>query len=337
LEDYLCKSLVADAINIAADHLLRDPEDVKCTILYMKYLTKFLHALAKLFTDEHSQKRMILSLMLVLLCSLIFLVKSSVWQSNDAAIMEDTAVLTIPTTSTITPTKWWIKMTATVFPSTSTAPTVSDEPLDSNCSNWASSPLRIDMYAHVALNPPLPNRIRASASLSSKYIGQIEPGAGLKVIDGPVCADGYSWLLVESFDKGIRGWTVEGRNSEQWLIPCPNVNVKCSFLATPTPLKVIPPDDTPANPTENTCKSNKLAVGLFAHVNQDSLLIVRAEPFVGSVIGHTGPMSIVNVIEGPACVGGTIWWKVNALDLGLMGWTTENYLAPCPRDNQCDQ
>ena len=89
-------------------------------------------------------------------------------------------------------------------------------------------------------------------------------------------------------------------------------------------------------PTENTCKSDKLTIGMLAHVAQDSLLVLRAEPSVGAIIGHAGPMSIVNVLEGASCVGGTIWWKVHALDLGLVGWATENYLEPCPKNGQCN-
>jgi hypothetical protein len=193
-----------------------------------------------------------------------------------------------------------------------------------------------ETYTYITLNPALPNRIRSNANLSSEYVGQIESGAGLWVIDGPICADGYTWWLVESLDHRLQGWTVEGRNSEQWLISCPNVSVPCSFLATPTPPRVSAPDDNSAIPTTTTCKSDKLAVGMLAHVDQDSLLVIRAEPSVGAVIGHAGPMSIVHVIEGPSCVGGTLWWKVHALDLGLIGWTTENYLEPCPKDGQCN-
>ena len=246
-----------------------------------------------------------------------------------------TAISTLARPTT-TSTKWWIKITATTHPTMLTAPTASDGPKAGNCSNVSSSPLRTKRFAYIALMPPLPNRIRSDASRSSAYLGQIEPGAGLRVIDGPLCADGFSWWLVESLDKRLRGWTVEGRNSEQWLIPCPNVDVQCSFVATPTPQKVIPPDDNTANPTQNTCKSDKLTVGMLAHVDQDSLLVIRAEPSVGEVIGHAGPLTIVKTIDGPACAGSILWWKINALDLGIMGWTTENYLEPCPKDGQCN-
>jgi hypothetical protein len=303
----------------------------------MKYLTKFLHQHAKFFTNEHDPKRMILGLIFLLLCSLILWVKSFGEQTHAAVTIEHTAVMPVPAMRTITATKWWLKMTVTTSPSMLSLSTASVESKTANCSELSPATLRAKMFAYVALEPPLPNRLRAKASLSGEYIGKIESGVGLRVIDGPTCADGYSWWLVESLDKRLRGWTVEGRNSEQWIMPCPNVEVQCSFLATPTPTRAFDPHDNPVDPTENTCKSERLAIGMLAHVHQDSLLVIRAEPSLGAVAGHAGPMSLIRVMDGPACASGSIWWKVNALDWGIIGWTTENYLEACPKDSQCDQ
>lgn len=63
-------------------------------------------------------------------------------------------------------------------------PTASTGLSISNCSELSSLPLKPNIYAYVSLAPPLPNRIRSSASLSSSYIGQIYPGGGLWIIDG---------------------------------------------------------------------------------------------------------------------------------------------------------
>ena len=273
----------------------------------------------------------------LVLCAVTSLVRSTAHPGQAAINAHRSTAISTLARPTTTSTKWWIKITTTTPPPLLTASTASNGLKTGNCSNVYSSPLRKETFAYIARMPTLPNRIRSGASLSSEYLGQIEPGAGLRVIDGPVCADGYSWWFVEPLDKHLRGWTVEGRNSEQWLIPCPNVGVQCSFLATPTLQNVIHPDDNPTNPSENTCKSDKLTVGMLAHVDQDSLLVIRAEPSVGALIGYAGPMSLVNVLEGPSCVGGTIWWKVNASDFGLIGWTTENYLEACPKDSQCNE
>ena len=303
----------------------------------MQSLVKLVHNPARFLRDKCNPSRLILSSFIFLVLCALSTFARSVAHSSQVTINRHksiaTSTLARPTTMS---TKWWIKVTATIPPTTVTAPSAFDGPTVAHCYNVSTSPLRTKTFAHIALNPPLPNRIRSAASLSSEYLGQIAPGAGLRVIDGPLCADGYSWWLVESLDKRLRGWTVEGRSSEQWLIPCPNVNVQCSFLATPTPLRPTPSEDTPAIPTENTCKSGKLAVSMLVHVDQDSLVVIRAEPSVGAVTGHAGPMTIVKVIDGPSCAGGTIWWKINALDLGIIGWTTENHLEPCPKDSQCN-
>lgn len=303
----------------------------------MQYLAKLAHNPAKFLRDKCNRSMLILSgFIFLVLCAVTSLVRSTAHPGQAAINAHRSTSISTFANPTTTSTKWWIKITTTTPQPLLTASTALNGPKTDNCSNVSSSPLRKETFAYIARMPTLPNRIRSSASLLSEYLGQIEPGAGLRVIDGPVCADGYSWWLVESLDRRLRGWTVEGRNSEHWLIPCPDVNVQCSFLATPTPTRVSAPDDNPANPAENTCESDKLAVGMLAHVHQDSLLVIRSEPSVGAVIGHAGPMTIVNVIKGPSCVGGTIWWKVNALDVGLIGWTTENYLELCPKDSQCN-
>jgi hypothetical protein len=302
----------------------------------MRYLTSLLNQYAKFFAIEHNEKRTIFGLVFLLLSLLIFLVKASGGQGN-VAIPTEYAATPVPATWTITPTQWWIKMSATPPLPVLLVSTSPVESKTSTCLRTTSLTVRASTYAYVAQKPRLPNRLRARASLSGEYIGQIESGAGLRIIDGPICADGYAWWLVESLDKRLRGWTVEGRDSEQWLIPCPSVDVQCNFLATPIPSTSSAPHDNSANLTENTCRSDKLAIGTLAHGDQDSLLVIRTEPSIGAVIGHAGPMSIASVMEGPSCAGGAIWWKVNVLDLGLIGWTTENYLEACPKDSPCGE
>lgn len=68
-----------------------------------------------------------------------------------------------------------------------------------------------------------PNRVRAEASLSGGQIGALESRVIFDVLDGPVCADGVQWWLVES--GSIRGWTAESVNgnylTEPVLAPTP--------------------------------------------------------------------------------------------------------------------
>jgi len=227
-------------------------------------------------------------------------------------------------------------MTATFSPAPSGITTSPDPAWSSakNCPTWFSSPLKAEIYAYISLTPPLPNRIRSGAGLTDTYLGQIEPGDGLKVINGPICSDGYAWWLVESLHGNLRGWTVEGKSSEQWVVPCPDESVACRQTAVPVASVVASKNDK--NKDKNNCRSDKFSLGMFAQVRQDSLLVVRSEPYTGEVNGRAGPTSIVKVVDGPTCVGGAVWWKLNVFDLDLVGWATENDLYACPKDSECN-
>jgi hypothetical protein len=180
----------------------------------------------------------------------------------------------------------------------------------------------------------LPNRIRSSAGKTNLHIGQIEPGAGVRVLDGPLCVDGLSWWLVESTQGDLRGWTAEGRESEQWIIPCPEQTVACD--KKPLSTQPSPASKDNHKTTDNECGSEKLAVGIPARVKQGSLLVIRSEPIIGDIVGRVGPLSVVNIVDGPSCAGDTVWWRVSIATLNLSGWATENNLSACAKEDGCD-
>ena len=247
----------------------------------------------------------------------------------------------LSTTPTITPTKWWIKMMPTSSPTPSSITVATDLAgmSASDCPMSLSSPLRPGIYAYISLTPPLPNRIRSGAGKTNPYLGQIEPGGGVKVLEGPLCADGFSWWLVESAQGGLRGWTAEGRESEQWVMPCPDQTVACNKKPAPTPssLAASPSSSNDKNRNkDNRCKSDKLAIGILAQVEQDSLLVIRSEPNTGDVVGRAGPLSVVTIVDGPSCASGAIWFKVNITTLNLSGWATENNLYACSKEDRCN-
>lgn len=305
----------------------------------MNYLANFPHNPTEFLKDERNQKLLVLSIFIVLfLCFLILLVRGTSRQNEKIANFNQPAVTVESTAPSHTPTKWWIRVTATFAPAPSevTPLRAPAEIVAGNCPARFFSPLRANIYAYISLTPPLPNRLRSTARLSGNYLGQLEPGGGLKVIDGPICADGYWWWLVESLQGGVQGWTVEGKNSEQWVVPCPNEHVPCSQTMVPvSSAEKTKTDKNKDNPKSN-CQSDKFALGMLAQAGQDSLLVLRSEPYTGVVNGRAGPMSIVKVIDGPSCMGSTVWWQVSVLDTGLTGWTTENNLHACPKDSECN-
>ncbi len=305
----------------------------------MKYFAKFLHNPTEFFKDECNPKLLVLSVFVLLfLCFLILLTNGTSRQGEEIAGLDQLTVKVESITPIRTPTKWWIRMTATFASASSevktlTAPT---ETTASNCPVRLYMPLTANTYAYISLTPPLPNRLRSAAKLSGNYLGQIEPGSGLKVIDGPICSDGYSWWLVESLQSGLQGWTVEGKSSEQWVLPCPNEHAACSETTAPVPPAEKSKKDKIKDKQQTNCQSDKFTIGMLAQVEQDSLLVLRSEPYTGAVNGRAGPMSIIKVIDGPSCLGGAVWWKLSAFDLGLTGWATENNLHACPKDSECN-
>jgi hypothetical protein len=83
------------------------------------------------------------------------------------------------------------------------------------------------------------------------------------------------------------------------------------------------------------CNSYEFAIGASAQVAEDNLLVVRSEPYTGSVIGHAGPLSKAKIVDGPTCVGNTVWWKVNLATHDLTGWAAEANLRACAKENDC--
>jgi len=65
-----------------------------------------------------------------------------------------------------------------------------------------------------------PNRVRSGPSSASEVITQIYPQTLVKVVEGPVCADGLVfWKVANAMIPGGSGWTAEGDGTEYWLEP----------------------------------------------------------------------------------------------------------------------
>jgi len=148
-------------------------------------------------------------------------------------------------------------------------------------------------FAYISLSPQLPNRIRSGAGKIYSYIGQIEPGTGVEIIDGPLCSDGYLWFLIEPTSYHIKGWTAMGKGSEQWIIPCADPNTPCSKM----PINLPTSTTTPQDHVSNKCNSYVFTSGMFTKVKQSDLHVIRSEPHTGVVIGYAGPGSKVKILD----------------------------------------
>ena len=300
-----------------------------------QYVNSTLGGLIKLLGSPHSYHVTIIAssavaIPLVLMLCIASNIQIKTNYSENIAVTSET---TIPTT---TPTKWWIKTTPTSSSSRpkSATPMRPVELFENNCAPTNSSLLKPGIFAYISLTPPLPNRLRSGAGQEYYYLGQIGPGRGVKILDGPICADSLVWWLVASATGELRGWTPEGRNSEQWVRPCPNQAVACDKTPLSTPTSPVAKDNNEAK--DNMCWSEKLTTGTSAQVGQGNLLVIRLEPNGGEVVGRAGPLSVVDIVDGPTCAGDAIWFKVNITALNLSGWATENNLYACSKEARCN-
>ena len=307
----------------------------------LKLLSEFLHSPGDFFQDERRQRIVIISLFsLLFVCILFTIARSAARRSN--AFGSLTASPT-PIAPAPTQTKWWVRPEPSETP---TSVTLSGQiPIggtevfaaSSKCPYYTSD-FKPGTFGYISLFPPYENLVRSGAGKNYSSVGYIELGGWVRILAEPLCDDdGYVWLNVQSA-VGSSNWTAGGHKTAQWVIPCTNPNKKCSknkptgsLSATPNPNNNGNNDDNGNNP--NVCVSDTLAVGLDAQVSPNDLLVVRSEPFVGNVLGRIAPLAVINIIDGPKCAGGAIWWKVWGPQTG---WAVENNLRACPKEADCD-
>jgi hypothetical protein len=142
----------------------------------------------------------------------------------------------------------------------------------------------------------------------SESIADLSPGTVVTVREGPVCTgDGFFWRVENSLIPGGAGWMEEGDWQQYFL--------KTTFALTLTPI-----------PSTN-CASDwtRLKVWDYAIVAEGVPNRVRLRPGLDDpVITQIYPDTIVRIIEGPTCMDGLIFWRVeNAGIPGGAGWTAE--------------
>lgn len=157
----------------------------------------------------------------------------------------------------------------------------------------------------------------AAAAESVEPLGEIAPGNGMRVIDGPMCVQGTLFWQVTSqtsLDKGknpLTGWTGEGDKSTKayWLTPLvhPLANQPGSYFDCP---------------------------GVYpSRIQKGDKVVVTFEPALANYVRPIAskqstpdfrirPGESVDVIGGPVCADGWVWWQVKN-ESGKTGWTSE--------------
>ena len=81
----------------------------------------------------------------------------------------------------------------------------------------AWSRLTAGLQARISAGTAAPNPLRSGPSQADEAFALLEPGTPMKLLQGPVCADGFVFWKVTAGNS--LGWTAEGDGSEYWLEP----------------------------------------------------------------------------------------------------------------------
>lgn len=177
--------------------------------------------------------------------------------------------------------------------------------------------LSVGNIGHVSLEG-FPNNLWSNAGESGQLIGEIPSGGEFSVIDGPRCASGISFWLVDY--NGLQGWTAEGQGTEYFVIS-DGVPAVDAVNSTPIGSTAIP---EPTGIPTFTCNgvTSRLYVGLTAQVTPGLPNNLRAQPGEsGQYLGEIPPVSPFTIVGGPECNSNLLWWQVNYQ--GTVGWTGE--------------
>lgn len=145
------------------------------------------------------------------------------------------------------------------------------------------------------------NGIRSSPTTSiDNIVGYANQGETVLILGGPKCAE--NWLLWEvSIVRGLRGWTPEGNGTDYWVLPFPAWQA-CQG----------------ARPS--VFQAGDRAYVAFSRGNN----AVREQPDKQSNrLDFIEEGEIIDLLEGPRCNDGIVWWKIKSVATGLVGWTAE--------------
>ena len=132
-------------------------------------------------------------------------------------VFEPTA--TIAATEAITPVE-----TATDASPTKKVKTPSaNQTADPNqvCPNAQPTRLRLNGFAFLTYDPPIPNRARIGPGLGYDAKGLVKPGQVMQLTSGPICSGESVWWKVVVKYTELTGWVAEADSEQYYLEPCP--------------------------------------------------------------------------------------------------------------------
>ncbi|MBI1259838.1 MAG: hypothetical protein GC204_20410 [Chloroflexi bacterium] len=223
---------------------------------------------------------------------------------------------TTPATATYTPT---ITQTPSITPSLTLIPSLTPTSTPTQIvlivSTPVGGPTSIPLQAN-GCYPPLALvvggqvllrggvNVRSQPSLSGPLVNYYTSQVLLRLIEGPVCADGFNWWHVRGV--GEPGWVVEGKPDFYYLK---------QYSAPNAPTCSAPLDTIEVGGKLRTITGSRVR------------LTPANDGFVITVIQPPGVT--LDVIDGPYCADGFNWWKVRApygtTNIVIEGWIAEGF------------
>jgi hypothetical protein len=132
-------------------------------------------------------------------------------------VFEPTA--TLAATEAVTP----IETAASAEPTKKTKTPSANQTADPNqvCPNAQPTRLRLNGFAFLTYDPPIPNRARIGPGLGFDAKGLVKPGQVMQLTNGPICSGESVWWKVVVKYTGLIGWVAEADNEQYYLEPCP--------------------------------------------------------------------------------------------------------------------
>jgi Bacterial SH3 domain len=106
----------------------------------------------------------------------------------------------------------------------------------------ASGELAAGTIAHVVADGL---NLRAEPSTGAGLAGTLARGAAVRIVSGPVEADGFRWFEVAD-TTGQAGWAADGDGTDAWLTPVPDLSSTVSILTLSSVCDVVGPFPAPA-------------------------------------------------------------------------------------------
>ncbi len=161
-------------------------------------------------------------------------------------------------------------------------------------------------------------KVRTLPSLEGRVLGTALPNISARVVDGPVCVDGFNWWLVDIDIAGtlLRGWIVQS-------VPLPEPE-NLAPVVNPAP-------DAEGDPNSIGCgPAAPLVIGARARLRLqpgDPLRNLREGPTTISPVIAQLPSGIqLQIVSEEAfCNQGVNWWQVQVFGgtVAPVGWVAE--------------